>query len=181
MTVGTNGGTNRSADGWTATLLPTLEREGEMYRAIVVGTDGSRTAKLAVIRAAELARDAGGKLVLVSAYRPVVGDKLRAERAQAPDDVSWAINPDQEVEAILSAAAVEARAAGATDVVTRAVQGPPAEALLEVAEEVGAGLIVVGNMGMTGTKRFLIGSVPNRISHHAPCDVLIVRTDVAAD
>jgi nucleotide-binding universal stress UspA family protein len=119
--------------------------------------------------------------VLVSAYRPVVGDKLRAERAQAPDDVSWAINPDQEVEAILSAAAVEARAAGATDVVTRAVQGPPAEALLEVAEEVGAGLIVVGNMGMTGTKRFLIGSVPNRISHHAPCDVLIVRTDVAAD
>jgi nucleotide-binding universal stress UspA family protein len=67
------------------------------------------------------------------------------------------------------------------DVTTKAVPGPPAEALLDVAEQIGAGLIVVGNMGMTGTKRFLIGSVPNRISHHAPCDVLIVKTDVAAD
>jgi nucleotide-binding universal stress UspA family protein len=152
-----------------------------MYRAIVVGTDGSRTAKVAVTRAAELARDAGGKLVLVSAYRPVSNDKVQAAREQAPDDVSWAVNPDQEVEAILSAAADEARAVGALDVATKAVQGPPAEALLDVAEQIGAGLIVVGNMGMTGTKRFLIGSVPNRISHHAPCDVLIVKTDVAGD
>jgi nucleotide-binding universal stress UspA family protein len=152
-----------------------------MYRAIVVGTDGSRTAKVAVTRAAKLARDAGGKLVLVSAYRPLSNDKVRAERENAPDDVSWAVNAEQEVEALLAAAADEAHAAGAPDVVTKAVQGPPAEALLEVAEQIGAGLIVVGNMGMTGTRRFLIGSVPNRISHHAPCDVLIVKTDAASD
>jgi nucleotide-binding universal stress UspA family protein len=54
--------------------------------------------------------------------------------------------------------------------------GDPADALLEVAEEEGADLIVVGNRGMTGAKRFLLGSVPNKISHHAPCSVLIVRT-----
>ena len=55
-------------------------------------------------------------------------------------------------------------------------QGDPADAILDVAEEVGADLIVVGNKGMTGAKRFLLGSVPNKISHHAPCGVYIVRT-----
>ena len=53
----------------------------------------------------------------------------------------------------------------------------PSEALIDVAEAIGADLIVVGNQGMTGAKRFLLGSVPNRIAHHTPCDVLIVRTD----
>ena len=52
----------------------------------------------------------------------------------------------------------------------------PAEALRAVAEERGADRIVVGNKGMTGATRFLLGSVPNKISHHAPCGVLIIRT-----
>jgi nucleotide-binding universal stress UspA family protein len=55
-------------------------------------------------------------------------------------------------------------------------KGDPADALLQVAEENGADLIVVGNRGMTGAKRFLLGSVPNKVSHHASCSVLIVRT-----
>jgi len=55
-------------------------------------------------------------------------------------------------------------------------EGDPADAILDVAEETGADLIVVGNKGMTGVSRFLLGSVPNKIAHHAPCDVLIVRT-----
>ena len=59
---------------------------------------------------------------------------------------------------------------------TYARQGDPADAILDVAEEQGADLIVVGNKGMTGAKRFLLGSVPNKVSHHAPCSVLIIRT-----
>jgi nucleotide-binding universal stress UspA family protein len=55
--------------------------------------------------------------------------------------------------------------------------GEPAEALLELAEKLQADLIVVGNRGMSGMKRFLLGSVPNKISHHAPCSVLIVNTE----
>ena len=55
-------------------------------------------------------------------------------------------------------------------------EGDPADAILDVAEERDADLIVVGNKGMTGAKRFLLGSVPNKVSHHAPCSVLIIRT-----
>ena len=55
-------------------------------------------------------------------------------------------------------------------------EGDPADAILDVAEEQEADLIVVGNKGMTGARRFLLGSVPNKISHHAPCSVLIIRT-----
>jgi nucleotide-binding universal stress UspA family protein len=59
---------------------------------------------------------------------------------------------------------------------TFAREGDAADAILDVAEETNADLIVVGNKGMTGTKRFLLGSVPNKVSHHAPCSVLIIRT-----
>jgi nucleotide-binding universal stress UspA family protein len=59
---------------------------------------------------------------------------------------------------------------------THAREGDPADAILDVAEETNADLIVVGNKGMKGTRRFLLGSVPNKISHHAPCGVYIVRT-----
>jgi nucleotide-binding universal stress UspA family protein len=59
---------------------------------------------------------------------------------------------------------------------TFARQGDPADAILDVAEEEGGDLIIVGNKGMTGAKRFLLGSVPNKVSHHAPCSVLIIRT-----
>ena len=62
------------------------------------------------------------------------------------------------------------------DVKFAARQGNPADAILDVAEEERADLIVVGNKGMAGARRFLLGSVPNKISHHAPCSVLIVRT-----
>jgi len=89
--------------------------------------------------------------------------------------VQWAINPRQDVETLLSAAADIARAAGVS-VNTHARQGDPADAILDVAEEREADLVIVGNKGMTGAKRFLLGSVPNKVSHHAPCSVLIVRT-----
>lgn len=151
-----------------------------MYGTILVGTDGSTTASQAVGRAADLAAATGAKLVVVSAYRPVPEDRLRTERVEAPGDVAYRINPEEDVETTLSAAKDLAVGRGATDVRTVSIDASPADALLDVAEKVGASLIVVGSQGMAGAKRFLLGSVPNRISHHAPCDVLIVKTDPVA-
>ena len=146
-----------------------------MFRSIVVGTDGSETAAQAVRQAADLAASVGAKLELVSAYEPVPAQRLQAERRQAPEDLQWAINPREDVDATLEAAAEVARGAG-VEVRVYARQGDPADAILDVAEEQEADLIVVGNKGMTGAKRFLLGSVPNKVSHHAPCSVLIIRT-----
>jgi nucleotide-binding universal stress UspA family protein len=146
-----------------------------MFKSIVVGTDGSETATEAVRQAADLARAVGAKLELVSAYEPVPEQRLSEERRQAPEDLQWAISPREDVDATLEAAAAVARDAGiAVEVYPR--QGDPADAILDVAEEREADLIIVGNKGMTGAKRFLLGSVPNKVSHHAPCSVLIIRT-----
>jgi len=146
-----------------------------MFKSIVVGTDGSDTASQAVRQAIDLARSVDATLELVSAYEPVPAKRLREERLEAPEDLQWAINPREDVDTTLEAAAALAREAG-VDVNVYARQGDPADAILDVAEEREADLIVVGNKGMTGAKRFLLGSVPNKVSHHAPCSVLIIRT-----
>jgi nucleotide-binding universal stress UspA family protein len=146
-----------------------------MFRSIVVGTDGSDTAKQAVKQAIDLAKEVGATLDVVSAYEPVSNTRLREEVNQVPDDMQWMINPREDVNATLEDTASEVKEAG-VDVHTFAREGDPADAILDVAEERDADLIVVGNKGMTGAKRFLLGSVPNKVSHHAPCSVLIVRT-----
>ncbi|MCW2957732.1 MAG: UspA domain protein [Solirubrobacterales bacterium] len=147
-----------------------------MFRAIVVGTDGSDTARSAVEEAIGLANSIGAELHIVSAYEPVAADRLRVERDQVPADLQWMVNPREDVDETLRVAAEGARSGGVDQVAVHARQGDPADAILDVAEEQGADLIVVGNKGMTGAKRFLLGSVPNKVSHHAPCSVLIVRT-----
>jgi nucleotide-binding universal stress UspA family protein len=146
-----------------------------MFKSIVVGTDGSDTASEAVRQATDLARTVGANLEIVSAYEPVPSQRLRQERRDAPEDLQWAISPREDVDAALEAAATPAREAGVA-VKVHSRQGDPSDAILDVAEEIGADLVVVGNKGMTGAKRFLLGSVPNKVSHHAPCSVLIVRT-----
>jgi len=146
-----------------------------MFGSIVVGTDGSNTASEAVRQAAELASRVGAKLYLVSAYEPVPEGRLRDERQQVPQDLQWMVNPREDVETTLEQGAENVSGAG-VEVETMAREGDPADAILDVAEETGADLIVVGNKGMTGAKRFLLGSVPNKVSHHAPCSVLIIRT-----
>lgn len=146
-----------------------------MFNSIVVGTDDSETAKEAVKQAAELARRVGAQLTVVSAYQPVSESRLRQERQGAPDDVQWMINPQEDVKNTLNDIVDGIRS---TDlkVEARPQEGEAADAILDVAEEENADLIVVGNRGMAGAQRFLLGSVPNKISHHAPCSVLIVRT-----
>ena len=146
-----------------------------MFGSIVVGTDGSETASEAVRQAAELAKAIGASVYVVSAYEPVGNQRLREERQQVPEDMSWMVNQREDVDATLRDAAEKLEADG-VKVETFARQGDPADAILDVAEEKGADLIVVGNKGMSGAKRFLLGSVPNKVSHHAPCSVMIIRT-----
>jgi nucleotide-binding universal stress UspA family protein len=146
-----------------------------MFSRIVVGTDGSETAKEAVRQAIDLAKQVGASLDVVSAYEPVPQSRLREERQQVPQDLEHTVTPREDVDATLADAAKEIVESG-VEVKTFARQGDPADAIIDVAEEEKADLIIVGNKGMTGAKRFLLGSVPNKISHHAPCSVLIVRT-----
>jgi nucleotide-binding universal stress UspA family protein len=143
--------------------------------SMVVGTDGSDTASEAVRQATELAQRLGAKVHLVSAYEPVSEGRLREERQQVPGDLQWMVNPREDVNDTLAAAAKGLQDSG-VEVETHAREGDPADAILDVAEEEHADLIVVGNKGMTGAKRFLLGSVPNKVSHHAPCSVMIIRT-----
>jgi nucleotide-binding universal stress UspA family protein len=146
-----------------------------VFKRIVVGTDGSETAAEAVRQAIDLAKLTGATLSLVSAYAPVSGRRVQAEQSEAPADVQYEIGPREDVNFVLDAAAAEARKEG-IEVQTHPIEGDPADAILNVAEETRADLIVVGNKGMTGARRYLLGSVPNNVSHHAPCSVIIVRT-----
>jgi nucleotide-binding universal stress UspA family protein len=146
-----------------------------VFTRIVVGTDGSETAGEAVRQALDLAKMAGATLSIVSAYAPVSNRKVQDQQRDAPADVQYELNPREDVNLVLDTAAAEARKEG-IEVQTHAVEGDPAEGILSVAEETKADLIVVGNKGMTGARRFLLGSVPNNISHHAPCSVMVVRT-----
>src|SRR4051794_9603214 len=142
-------------------------------RAIVVGTDGSETAQQALREAGDLAKSTGAKLHIVSAYVPAAGTRLAG--SEGPERAQWVVGPDVQVDSVLDEAAGAMHARG-VDTECHARKGDPADALLEVAEQERADMIVVGNKGMTGTKRFLLGSVPDKVSHHAPCSVLIVRT-----
>src|ERR687887_68889 len=146
-----------------------------MFERIVVGTDGSDTATEAVRQAIELAKMAGGRLGIVAAFEPVPETRVREERAELPGDVSHAVGPREDVNVILDTAMGRAKREG-VEAESYPREGDPADAILDVAEETNADLIVVGNKGMTGAKRFLLGSVPNKVSHHAPSSVLIIRT-----
>jgi nucleotide-binding universal stress UspA family protein len=147
-----------------------------VFASILVGTDGSDTARTALNQAIALAVRSGARLQIVSAYEPVSDHRLRNHQIEVPKDLEWMVNPRGDVLAVLEAAHDEASRAGVSEVETFARQGDAADAILDVAEEQRSDLIVVGNKGITGAKRYLLGSVPNKVSHHAPCSVLIVRT-----
>lgn len=148
------------------------------YRRVLVGTDGSATASAAVGHASKLAAAMGAELVIVTAYAASPGQERRLadEREQAPEELRWMVTDAGEAEERLQPARHVATEAGVDRVRTRVEQGDPAEVLISVAEELSCDVIVVGNRGMANASRFLLGSVPNKVSHHATCDVLIVPT-----
>ena len=143
-----------------------------MIQTITVGTDGSDTADKAVEFAMGLAEKFGAKLVIASSYRPISEDKVRHEQRDAPEDIQWSINPTEAVDATLKSVEERARERG-LETTSEAREGDPADVLCDIAEQHGADLLVVGNKGM---QRRVLGSVPNSVSHKAPCSVLIVKT-----
>jgi nucleotide-binding universal stress UspA family protein len=148
-----------------------------MFRTIVVGTDGSKTADRAVRRASELARLCSARLHVVTAYRPsadmaVVGP-MGAELAGAADEPVPA-----DVDAMLRALEKEIAADGVT-VTVHAVSGRAADAILDIAEAEDADAIVVGNRGVQGPRQFL-GGVPLNVLQHARCAVIVFPTTTAA-
>jgi nucleotide-binding universal stress UspA family protein len=137
-----------------------------VFETVVVGADQSATATEAVRQAIELVKLTGGRLHIVSAYRPQSFSAAGGEQEH--------IDSGDLAESVLADHASRARAAG-VEAHTHARNADAAEAICDVAEEIGADLIVVGNKGMLGVRRVL-GSVPNSVAHHAPCSVLIADT-----
>jgi nucleotide-binding universal stress UspA family protein len=139
-----------------------------MFTTIAVGTDGSPTAGQAVDAAAEIARRFDAKLILISAYR---------ESGEGPtdpnaDESDWAFNPVARLREILTRQEEELRRSGIS-CSSLMDEGHPADVLVRLAEECRADLLVIGNKGM---QRRVLGSVPNTVTHRAPCAVLVVKT-----
>jgi nucleotide-binding universal stress UspA family protein len=145
------------------------------YTNVIVGTDGSATAELAVRHASKLAVDNAARLVVVTAYEPH-DDQLAKENEGVPEDIRWALTDRVQAEELARHGREVATELGAKGVVAQAVPGSPPDVLLEAAQDFNADVIVVGSKGLTGAARFVLGSVASSVSHHAPCDVLIVHT-----
>jgi nucleotide-binding universal stress UspA family protein len=143
-----------------------------MAEKIVVGTDGSDTAKQAVAEAVRLAKALDAEVHVVTAFEPA----RRAKVVGAPEGAAkfWGPLTNDVARSIIDEADASIRAAG-IKVSPHLVQKAPADALLDVAKDVDATLIVVGSQGMAGARR-LLGSVPNKVSHEARTNVLIVAT-----
>jgi nucleotide-binding universal stress UspA family protein len=142
-----------------------------MQDVIVVGTDGSATADVAVERAGALAKMTGARVELVSGYRQ--DNSIALSAGMYPGDLTEEAR--KAASGCLEEAAERLRSGG-LEVETHCMCGDAADALIDVAEATDANLIVVGSKGMRGGRRFLLGNVPNKVSHHAPCSVMIVRT-----
>lgn len=140
-----------------------------MLKNIVVGVDDSESALKAAQRAAELAASTGAVLHVVSA---VDNRRTISESDNLPEGVGT--TPGEQAEAIAGRVA-----STLSDITTEVHSSPhpgrPGEALVAVAIEVGADLIVVGNRRVQGISRVL-GSIASDVAQHAPCDVYIVKT-----
>jgi len=143
------------------------------YRTVLVGTDGSDSSLRAVDRAAAIAAGQNAKLLIATAYFPQHDD---ARAADALKDEGYKAHGNAPIYAVLQEARDRAHAAGATDIEERAIQGAPVDALIDLANQSHADLLVVGNVGLSTITGRLLGSVPANVSRRAKVDVLIVHT-----
>ena len=143
------------------------------YKTVVVGTDGSASSMRAVDRAGQLASGPDAKVIVASAYLPQAEDK-RAE--DVLKDEGYKLAGNAPIYDLLHDAHDRAKAAGATNVEERAILGAPVDALVDLAVEVGADLLVVGNLGLSSIAGRLLGSVPANVARRSKTDVLIVHT-----
>ncbi|MCV7101121.1 universal stress protein [Mycobacterium palustre] len=142
------------------------------YRTVVVGTDGSDSSFRAVDRAAQIA-GADSKLIIASAYLPQQEDTRAADALR---EESYKVSGTAPIYAILQDAKERAHNAGAKNVEERSIVGAPVDALVKLAEDEKADLLVVGNVGLSTIAGRLLGSVPANVSRRAKVDVLIVHT-----
>jgi nucleotide-binding universal stress UspA family protein len=145
------------------------------YGTILVGTDGSQSSFRAVERAAKLAADTGGTLLIASAFMPM-SDRDQRRAAEALGEESYKVVGSHPAEDILREARDLAAKAGAKTIDTVCKPGDPVDVLVQIVDEHKADLCVVGNRGLNSLAGRIIGSVPANISHRASCDVLIVHT-----
>lgn len=143
------------------------------YRTVVVGTDGSDSSLRAVDRAGEIAGGSGARVVIATAYFPQSEDHHAADVLK---DEGYKATGNAPIYAILREATDRAKAAGATEVVEKAIVGAPVDALVELAEAEKADLLVVGNVGLSTIAGRLLGSVPANVARRSKIDVLIVHT-----
>jgi len=141
-----------------------------MLATVAVGTDGSATAAKAVDAAAEIAERFGSKLVLLSAFE---GTDSPTGSGSGADERQWASNNDARVRELLSRLEQEMRARN-IECSSLHDEGDPADVLVRLAGECNADLLVIGSVGM---HRRVLGSVPNTVTHKAPCSVYVVKTD----
>lgn len=147
------------------------------YKTVVVGTDGSDSSLRAVDRAAAIAADHGATLIIATAHLPVSEEKGRYAIPPGSDHgQDYRTVGEAPYYAILRDAAIRARKAGAKDVEEKSIVGTPINVLVQLTEEVQAGLLVIGNVGMSSVAGRLLGSVPSEVSRKAKTDVLIVHT-----
>ncbi len=142
------------------------------YRTVVVGTDGSDSSMRAVDRAAQIAGP-DAKLIVASAYLPQHEDTRAADALRGE---SYKVSGTAPIYAILQDAKERAHKAGAKNVEERPIEGAPVDALVKLAEDEKADLLVVGNVGLSTIAGRLLGSVPANVSRRAKVDVLIVHT-----
>ena len=143
------------------------------YNTVVVGTDGSDSSLRAVERAGQLASGPDARVIVTTAYLATPEDTRAADTLK---DEGYKMVGNAPIYEILRGASERAKAAGAVNVEERAVEGAPVDALVDVANEVGADLLVVGNVGLNTIAGRLLGSVPANVARKSKTDVLIVHT-----
>lgn len=161
------------------------------YEKILVGTDGSPTAMRAVEMSCELAKSLAATTLIVTVYEPPSDQELKQlrsgtndaigawsqtrEQKQTPAGFQWRLASAAQAEDVLERAADRVAEKG-LEAEVRAVEGSPVDCMLQIAKDDNFDLVAVGSVGMSGSKRFMLGNVPHRLSHHAPTDILILHT-----
>jgi nucleotide-binding universal stress UspA family protein len=145
------------------------------YRTLVVGTDGSESSLRAVDRAGKIAAESDAKLIIATGYFPQKDDSRAADALRAE---GYKVQGNAPVYEILHVARDRAKAAGAKNIEDRPIKDAPVQALVDLAEQVGADLLVVGNVGLDARSAIIgrVFSVPGAVASKASIDVLIVRT-----
>jgi nucleotide-binding universal stress UspA family protein len=149
---------------------------------ILLATDGSREAQLASRTAADLAESTGSELHVLYVWEAanpyvevveLVGDEAVSPRLDAELKRQF----DRQARTVLDTEAEKVRAAGGTVTQAHLRMGKADHEIVALAEEIGAGLIVMGSRGRGGIRRALVGSISDSVVRHAHCPVLVVRPE----